>query len=272
MDVKTVFLNGNLTGDVYMTQPEGFVDSKYAGKICKLQKSIYGPKQASRNWNLCFNEVVKEFGFIKNVENHCIYKNISGSVVVFLVLYVDDILLIRNDIPMMEAIKSLLRKSFSMKDLGEAAYILGIKIYRDRSKRLIGLSQDTYIDKILNRFNMQDFKKCFLPMLHDITRSKKHCPSKPDEQERMRVIPYALAIGSIMYAMLCTHTYVSYALSATSWYQSNFGEAHWIIVKTILKYLRRTNEAFLVFRGEEALIVQDYNDASFQTDADDSKS
>jgi hypothetical protein len=99
---------------------------------------------------LCFDEVVKGFGFIKNVEESCVYKKVSGSTVVFLVLYVDDILLIGNDISMMEAIKSSLRKSFSMKDLEEAAYILDIKIYRDRSKRLIGISQDAYIDKILN--------------------------------------------------------------------------------------------------------------------------
>jgi hypothetical protein len=99
---------------------------------------------------LCFDEVVKGFAFIKNVEESCVYKKVSGSTVVFLVLYVDDILLIGNDIPMMEAIKSSLRKSFSMKDLEEAAYILDIKIYRDRSKRLIGISQDAYIDKILN--------------------------------------------------------------------------------------------------------------------------
>jgi hypothetical protein len=94
--------------------------------------------------------VVKGFVFIKNIEQHCVYKKDSGSVVVFLVLFVDDILLIGNDISMMEAIKFSLVKSFSMKDLGEAAYILGIKIYRDRSKRLIELSQDAYIDKILN--------------------------------------------------------------------------------------------------------------------------
>jgi hypothetical protein len=78
--------------------------------------------------------------FIKNVEEPCIYKKVSGSAVVFLVLYVDDILLIRNDISMMEVVKSSLRKSFSMKDLGATIYILAIKIYRDRSKRLIGLS------------------------------------------------------------------------------------------------------------------------------------
>jgi hypothetical protein len=118
MDVKTAFLNGNLTEDVYMTQPEGFIDPKYARKICKLQKSIYGLKQVSQSWKLHFDEVVKGFGLIKNVEEPCVYKKVSGSAVVFLVLYVDDILLIRNDIPMMEAIKSSLRKSFSMTELG----------------------------------------------------------------------------------------------------------------------------------------------------------
>jgi hypothetical protein len=98
--------------------------------------------------------VVKGVGFVKNIEEPCVYKKVSGSAIVFLVLYVNDILLIGNDIPMLEVIKSSLRKSFSMKDLEEMTYILGIKIYRDRSKRLIRLSQDAYIDKILNRFNM----------------------------------------------------------------------------------------------------------------------
>jgi hypothetical protein len=182
MDVKIVFLNGNMTEDVYMTQPEGSVDPNHAGKICKLQKSIYGLKQASLNSNLRFDEVAKEFDFINEVEEPCVYKKVTGSTVIFLELYVDDILLIGKDIPIMEVVKSSLRKSFSMKDLGEAAYILDIKIYRDRLNRLIGLSQDAYIDKILNRFNMQDSKKGFLPMSHGITLSKKQCPTDPNEQ------------------------------------------------------------------------------------------
>jgi hypothetical protein len=129
--------------------------------------------QLSQNWNLCFDEVVKWFGFVKNVEEPCVHKKVSWSAILFLVLYVDDILLIKNDIPLLEAVKSSLRKNLPMKDLGEAAYILGIKIYRDRSKRLIGLSQDAYIHKILNQLNMQDSKKGFLPMSHDITPSTK---------------------------------------------------------------------------------------------------
>ena len=92
---------------------------------------------------------------------------------------------------MLESVKTSLKNSFSMKDLGEAAYILGIKIYRDRSKGLIGLSQDTYIDK--------EAKKGFFPMSHGIHLSKTQCPTTTDERERMNKVPYASAIGSIMY-------------------------------------------------------------------------
>jgi hypothetical protein len=150
-------------------------------------------------------------------------------------MYIDDILLIGNDIPMLESVKTSLKNSFSMKDLGEAAYILGIRIYRDRSRRLIGLSQDTYIDKVLKHFNMEQSKKGFLPMSHGIHLSKTQCPSTTDELDRMSKVPHTSAIGPIMYAMISTHTDVSYALSATSRYQSDLGESHWTAVKNILK-------------------------------------
>ncbi|KAK8644626.1 hypothetical protein V6N13_123928 [Hibiscus sabdariffa] len=127
MDVKTAFLNGKLEEDVYMTQPEGFVTPENVGKICKLQRSIYGLKQASRSWNLRFNEAIQEFGFIRNEDEPCVYKKFSGSIVSFLILYVDDILIIGNDIPTLQSIKTWLSSYFSMKDLGEAAYILGVK-------------------------------------------------------------------------------------------------------------------------------------------------
>jgi hypothetical protein len=144
---------------------------------------------------------------------------------------VDDILLIGNDIPMLEAAKTSLKNSFSMKDLGEVAHILGIKIYRDRSKRLIKLSQDTYIDKVLKGFNMEEAKKGFLPMSHRIHLSKTQYPSTTDERERMSRIPYASAIVSIMYAMICTRPDILYAHSVTSRYQSDLGEGHWTAIK-----------------------------------------
>ncbi|KAK8502801.1 hypothetical protein V6N12_073851 [Hibiscus sabdariffa] len=272
MDVKTAFLNGKLEEDVYMTQPEGFVTPENAGKVCKLQRSIYGLKQASRSWNLRFNEAIQEFGFIRNEDEPCVYKKFSGSIVSFLILYVDDILIIGNDIPTLQSIKTWLSSCFSMKDLGEAACILGVKIYRDRSRRLLGLSQSTYIDKVLKRFSMEESKRGFLPMRHGISLSKEICPSTPQERERMSQIPYASAIGSIMYAMICTRPDLSYALSMTSRYQANPGEGHWTSVKNILKYLRRTKDVFLVYGGEEELRIKGYTDASFQTDKDDSRS
>ena len=121
--------------------------------------------QASRSWNIYFGKVIKAYGFIQTCGEACIYKKVSGSSVAFLILYVDDILLMGNDIELLDNIKAYLNKCFSMKDLGEAAYILGIKIYRDRSRRLIGLSQSTYLDKILKEFKMDQSKKEFLPEL-----------------------------------------------------------------------------------------------------------
>ncbi|KAJ9541861.1 hypothetical protein OSB04_028367 [Centaurea solstitialis] len=212
MDVKTAFLNGKLTEDVYMEQPEGFIDPKNPNKVCKLLKSICGLKQASQSWNLHFDERIKEFGFTKSEFEPCVYTKFSGSIVTFLVLYVDDILLIGNDVPTLQSVKSWLSKCFQMKDLGEAAYILGIKIYRNRSKRLIGLSQSTYIDKILKKFRMDESKKGFIPMQHGIVLSKTQCPASSQDQDKMKSVPYASAIGSIMYAMLCIRPDVAYSV------------------------------------------------------------
>ncbi|KAJ9564698.1 hypothetical protein OSB04_000664 [Centaurea solstitialis] len=273
MDVKTTFMNGKLTEDVYMEQPEGFEDPNNPNKVCKLLKSIYGLKQASRSWNLHFDERIKEFGCAKSEFEPCVYIKFSGSIVTFLVLYVDDILLIGNDVPTLQSVKSWLRKCIQMKDLGEAAYILGIKIYRNRSKWLIGLSQSTYIDKILKKFMMDESKKGFIPMQHGIVLSKTQCPVSSQDQDKMKSVPYASAIGSIMYAMLCTRPDVAYSVSVTSRYQQNPGEPHWVVVKNILKYLRRTKEMFLVFGGsEDEISVIGYSDATIQTDRDDFRS
>ncbi|KAD3640064.1 hypothetical protein E3N88_29287 [Mikania micrantha] len=269
----TYYCSGNDSETDVTVQPEGFVDPKNSNKVCKLNKSIYGLKQASRSWNIRFDKKIKEFGFINNEDELCVYKKASGSYITFLILYVDDILIIGNSIPMLKDVKSWLSKCFAMKDLGDAAYILGIMIYRNRSRRLIGLSHSTYIDKVLKRFSMQDSKRETLPMAHGTILSSSQSPKTNEEKKKMERVPYASAIGSIMYAMLCTRPDVSFALSITSRYQQNPGESHWAAVKNILKYLRRTKDMFLIYGGmEEELTVKCYTDASFQTDRDDSRS
>nr|CAD1833681.1 unnamed protein product [Ananas comosus var. bracteatus] len=127
---------------------------------------------------------------------------------------------------MMSSVKLWLSQNFSMKNLGDASYILGIKVCRDRSRRLLGLSQKMYIEEVLKRFSIENSKRGLLPLRHGIYLSKKMCPKTPEERECMNRIPYASAIGSLMYAMLCTRPYIAHAVSVTSRYQSNPGLEH----------------------------------------------
>ncbi|GKC83421.1 retrotransposon protein, putative, ty1-copia subclass [Tanacetum coccineum] len=221
---------------MYMVQPEGFVDPKYPNKVCKLQRSIYGLKQAFRSWNKRFDEEIKKTGFTQNPDEPCVYLKASGSNVAFLVLYVNDILLMGNSVAMLQEVKSWLCKCFSMKDLGEATYILGIKIIRDRSKRLITLSQIDYLEKILKKFRMKNSKKGYTPMMEKPDYRKSQGAKTPTKQ--------------------------------------NPGEIHWTSAKTILKYLRNTKDMVLVYgaKPEDELKVSCYADASFQTNKDDTKS
>jgi hypothetical protein len=179
--------------------------------------------------------VIKEFGFVQNFEENCIYKTMIGNAVAFLELYVDDILQIGNDVNLLKSVKEYLNNKFSMKDMGEASYILGIKIYRDRPRFLLALSQSTYLEKILKRFNMDQSKKGFLPVIRGTKCSVTQSPATDEERAKMDNIPYASAIGSIMYAMLCTRPDVALAVSLTNRFRSKPGMEHWIAVKNILK-------------------------------------
>ncbi|GKC95492.1 retrotransposon protein, putative, ty1-copia subclass [Tanacetum coccineum] len=181
-----------------------------------------------------------------------------------------------------KGLNDLMRKSRSLDllkivmshDLGEAAYILGIKIYRDRSKRLIGLSQSAYIDKILKKFNMHNSKKGYLPMEVKHELSNEMCASTPEEVAYIKKVPYASAVGSIMYVVRCTRPDVAFAQNLVSRYQQNPGKLHWVAVKHILKYLRNTRDMFLVYGGkpDTELNVTGFCDASWQCDKDDTKS
>ena len=216
MDVKTAFLNGNLDEEIYMMQPEGFIAKNQKHIVCKLKRSIYGLKQASRSWNIRFDQPIKSFDFKQNLDESCVYKRHQDKVVIFLVLYVDDILLIGNDVGVMSSVKIWLSSQFDMKDLGKANYILGIKLWRDQKNRMLGLPQARYIDKIVARFSMQNSKKGLLPFRHGVPLFDDQRPKTFEEEKTMRQVPYASAVGSLMYAMLCTRPDICYSVGIVS--------------------------------------------------------
>ena len=129
-----------------------------------------------------------------------------------------------------------------------------------------------YIEEVLKYFNIKNFKRDLLPLRHSIHFSKKIYPDTPEEIQHMSKIPYASAIESLMYAILCTRPDIALAVSVTNRYQSNPDEEHWIAVKNILKYLRRTKDLFLIFGGDFELRVEGYTDSDFMSDPDDRKS
>ena len=156
-------------------------------------------------------------------EDHCVYLKRSSDDFVILSLYVDDILIAGNSKEMIDTAKKWLSSNFEMKDMGEASYVLGVKIMRDRAKRLLGLSQETYIKKMLERYHMQDSKLMDTPVEKSLSLSLDMCPKTSEEKEKMSRVPYASAVGSLMYAMMCTRPDICYAVGLISRFQSNPG-------------------------------------------------
>jgi hypothetical protein len=172
--------------------------------VCKLNKSIYGLKQASRQWYLKFNDTITSFGFKENIVDRCIYLKVRGSKFLFFILYVDDILLASSDLGLLHETKEYLSKNFEMKDMGEATYVIGIEIFRDRSRGLLGLSQKQYIERVLERFGMENCSTSVTPLQKGDKFSLMQCSQNEWERKQMEIIPYASAVGSLMYAQTCT--------------------------------------------------------------------
>ncbi|KAL0448021.1 UNVERIFIED_CONTAM: hypothetical protein Slati_1930000 [Sesamum latifolium] len=227
------------------------------------------PQASFRSWNTHFDEVIRGYDFIKNEYDPCVYKKINRSSVAYLVLYVDNILLIGNNVKVLGGIKAWLSTQFSMKDMGEPSYILGINICRDRSRRILGY-QSSYIEKVLKRFKMENSKRGLLPMRHGVKLSKKQSPKTDEELKRMSNIPYASTVGSIQYVPVHQARYRLRFERNKQISGMHRGDTLGT-VKSILKYLKRTKDMFLIYGGGE-LILEGYSDASFQSDDDDVKS
>ncbi|GJU52716.1 retrovirus-related pol polyprotein from transposon TNT 1-94 [Tanacetum coccineum] len=249
LDVKTAFLHGDLDEDIYMTQPEGFQSAgKEENLVCKLKKSLYGLKQAPRQWYLKFDSFMQRAGYKRCAMDHCCYLKKVGSSSIILLLYVDDMLVAGSDMAEIKKLKRQLSQEFEMKELGPAKQILGMSIIRDKTKGTLRLSQEKYIGKVLEKFNMKD--------------AKARCQPLGDHFK---------LIGSMMYTVVCTRPDITHAVGVVSRFMSNPGKEHWEAVKWLLCYLKGTSKATLYFSRKE-VILEGFSDSDYGGFLDSGKS
>lgn len=274
LDVKTAFLHGEIEEDIYMEQPQGYEVVGQEDKVCKLVKSLYGLKQAPRQWNKCFDQCMMKHGFNKSEFNLCVYyKKLKEEDYIYLLLYVDDMMLISKDISEVNKVKKILNSEFDMKDLGPASRILGMDIERDRAGGVLTLSQSKYIKKVLQVFRMDQAKSVSTPLSgHFKLVSVKEDDHDVGVDEEF---PYSNAVGSIMYAMIGTRHDLAFAVGVVSRFMSRPDATHWTAVQWVLRYMLKTQDVGLVFRkqsSDKSFSVEGFSDSDFGGDLDKRRS
>lgn len=252
-DVRTAFLYGELKENVYMSQPVGFDDG--SGRICKLVKSLYGLKQASRCWNECFTAFIEDFGFRACESDSCIFIRERGGKRMLLAIYVDDGLIAATSESEIEPVIRHLSERFKVKQL-DVEMFLGMEISR-RDGGEIHLRQTAYAKKVLNRFGMQDCKAVSTPM------DGNQMAGRFEDSQEDAGYPYREAVGSLMYLAICTRPDLRFAVGVASRYMEHPKNAHVNLVRRIMKYVSGTLEFGIYFGGRPGKGLTVYSDADY---------
>lgn len=303
MDVKTAFLNAKLDELVYMEQPEGYqvnqvtvpinkqkeqLNGELTNKIvCKLNKSLYGLKQAPYMWNEKLNDhLVNELDFTRCTSDTCVYvRKTSTNNVIIMCVFVDDIIIIyhKKDEPDWLNTKEKFIQKFKTNDMGDAEWILGMELKRNRNNQQITITQQQYIHDILEYYNLTECKTAATPEQNGIKLTKNDCPELNDAQtiNQMKKIPYRAAVGALLYASLGTRPDISHSVNEVSRYLENPGEIHWNAVKRIIRYLAETKILCLNYKSNNQQLngklianirITAYSDSDWAGDLDDRKS
>ncbi|KAJ8725064.1 hypothetical protein PYW07_016022 [Mythimna separata] len=238
IDVTTAFLNGDLCEEIYMEQPQSFVQEGSEGKVCKLKKAIYGLKQAARCWNQKIHEHIMKMGFSRSKYDQCVYTKNYKDIFTVIALYVDDFYIFTNKAVESRTVIRQIGRSFKIKDLGEARECLGVRIER-KSVNEIHLSQKQYISKILEKYGMLECKAVSTPVEMNL-RLKS---GEKNDNTRYQEI-----IGSLMYLACCTRPDISYAVTMLSQFNNCNDSTHMAALKRVLRYLKGTAELSLCYK------------------------
>ena len=273
MDVSSAFLNGDLEEDIYMAQPEGFVEPGQEHLVCRLKKSLYGLKQSPRQWYQKLHETFTSMGFKRCPSDNSIWVWAKDKVKVIIPVYVDDLTLACNNLTSLNELKSQLKAKFEMRDLGELNYILGLEIRRDRSKQKIYLSQRKHTLDILRRFNHEHSRPLSTPLDHNITLSKVEDMSQ-EEQDYMSSIPYLSAVGSLMYLAIGTRPDIAFAVGLLSRFNSCPAKVHWNAIQHVFKYLKGTVDLGLEFgpSASGGVVSSVFSDSDYAGDTEKARS
>ena len=241
LDIKTAFLNGELEEDIYICQPEGYVQGD-TNLACHLNKTLYGLKQAPRAWHNRLHKELESYGYTASDADPGLYYFHGKTADVYLLIYVDDILIASSDLTLINSIKQNLLSTFDARDLGEASTYLGINIARDRGSGTIKISQPRLTNDLISKFGMDDGKNRSIPLSPSIKFSK-------DEGDPLDTskYPYSELVGSLMYLSICTRPDISFATGSLARYMSNPTTVHWQAAKGVLRYLAGTPDHGITF-------------------------
>lgn len=269
LDVKTAFLHGELDETIYMEVPEGYEREFKPGEVCLLNKSLYGLKQSPRKWNQQFDSYMTEIGFKRSSYDNCAYtKELDDGSMIYLLLYVDDMLVAAKEMKVITDLKQKLSSKFEMKDLGAARKILGIEIVRDREKGTVKLSQEGYLNKVLELYNMEQSKQVLTPLGAHLKMSAATESDLQKDEDYMKSVPYSNAVGSIMYSMIGTRPDLAYLVGIISRFMSNPIKNHWLGVKWVLRYIKGSLKTKLCYKKSSDFSLRGYCDSDFAADTD----
>ena len=262
LDIKTAFLNGELEEDVWTEQAQGYETG--AELACHLHKSLYGLKQAPRAWHAVLKQELESLGFQTSAADPALFIK-PGTTPVYLLTYVDDILVITSDTEALAQTKAQVMSAFDARDLGAASYFLGMDIHRDRQARTITLGQHRLTTDLLTKYGLEECKT----LLTTLSTSTKL--TKSGEPLDTGAHPYSQLIGSLMYLSVCTRPDISQAVGALARYMAKPTVAHWQAAKGVLRYIAGTANFGITFGGSN-LTLEAYCDADYAGDIDTRRS
>ncbi|KAK2380773.1 putative mitochondrial protein [Trifolium repens] len=264
LDIKNAFLHGDLEEEIYMEQPPGFVAQRGRSLVCKLQKSLYGLKQSPRAWFGRFSKVLQQFGMIRCESDHSVFVKCSSSnKYIYLVVYVDDIVITGDDNDGIKALKQHLFQNFQTKDLGPLRYFLGIEVAQSKSG--IAISQRKYALDILEETGLMDCKPVDTPMDPNVKLLPDQGEPYSDPSRYRRLV------GKLNYLTL-TRPDISFPVSVVSQFLNSPCDSHWNAVVRILKYIKRAPGKGLVFTDNGHTNIVGYSDADWAGDPNDRRS